>query len=310
MVYQNEPESNLRGYDSALVSPASLREEILQDASLRDEAFTRGRATAPTTPIASLNQELDAGLPVGLTVLHGAPGVGKTAFALQCACDAGCPALYVTTELPPALLLLRITAGAVGRSWKELRRMPPQQLAPLLDRGIERAQWLLFADFTRFAPREENALWNRLDSYAQAIKAYRVGGQEHPAPYRLLVVDSVHTLVRMANVSATEYDALTAGLCALDAIAKRHNMPALGIAERSRGAMRTGGQSAAAGHRLFEYIAEVVIGLDRDEEQMHDGRVPILLSIHKNRWGEVREGERAIRLLFDPLTMRFTEEGK
>lgn len=296
--------------ESALVTPSDLVDDLLQDADAQAQAYAEGRGTAPATPSPLLSAELDGGFPVGLTVLHGAPGVGKTAFALQCACEAGCPALFVTTEIPPKLLLLRITARVVGKHWKELRRMRRQELEPLLRRAVEAVRWLLFADFTRYVPKEE--LWDTMHRYAQAIRAYRRAGQVHPAPYRLMVVDSVHTLVRMANVEATEYDALTVGLTALDAIAKQHGFAILGVAERSRGAMRTGGQSAGAGHRLFEYVSEVVLGLDTPEDRernLPDGRRRVLLSIHKNRWGDLREGDRAIRMIFDPRTMTFIEEG-
>lgn len=297
--------------DSALVKPSDLLDELLQDADARAQAYAEGRGTAPATPSRTLNEELDGGFPVGLTVLHGAPGVGKTAFALQCACEAGCPALFVSTELTPKLLFLRIAARVTGKHWKELRRMRRHELEPLLRRAVETVPWLLFADFTRYVPREESSLWDTLHRYAQAIRAYRRAGQIHPAPYRLVVVDSVHTLVRMANVQATEYDALTVGLTALDAIGKQHTIAILGVAERSRGAMRTGGQSASAGHRLFEYIAEAVLGLDTPEDRdrsLPDGRRRVTLSIHKNRWGDLREGERAIRMVFDPRIMSFTEE--
>lgn len=308
MIAQSEGAFN----DSALVKPIDLCEELLADADARAQAIAEGRGTAPATPSRALNEELDGGFPVGLTVLHGAPGVGKTAFALQSACEAGCPALFVTTELPPKLLLLRITARVTSKQWKELRRMRRNELEPLLIRAVEAVPWLIFADFTKYVPREETSLWDTLHRYAQAIKAYRRAGQVHPAPYRLMVVDSVHTLVRMANVQATEYDALTIGLTALDLIGKQHAISILGVAERSRGAMRVGGQSAAAGHRLFEYIAEAVLGLDTPEERdrnLPDGRRRVTLSLHKNRWGDLREGERAIRMVFDPRTMTFAEEG-
>lgn len=309
MVSQNESGFNPQT-EPGFIKPLDLCEELLADADARAQAIAEGRGTAPATPSRALNEELDGGFPVGLTVLHGAPGVGKTAFALQCACEAGCPALFVTTELPPKLLLLRITARVTGRQWKELRRMRRNDLEPLLLRAVEAVPWLIFADFTRYIPSEESSLWDTLHRYAQAILAYRRTGYVHPAPYRLLVLDSVHTLVRMANVQATEYDALTVGLTALDAIGKQHGIAILGVAERSRGAMRTGGQSASAGHRLFEYIAEVVLGLDTPEEQgnLPDGRRRATLSIHKNRWGDLREGTRAIRMIFDPRTMTFTEE--
>ncbi len=105
------------------------------------------------------------------------------------------------------------------------------------------------------------------------------------------------------------HDALTVGLTALDTIAKENGVAILGVAERSRGAMRVGGQSASAGHRLFEYIAEAVLGLDAGENTtLPNGRRQITLSIHKNRWGDLREGNRAINLVFDPRTMTFTEE--
>ncbi len=119
MVSQSDTIFNAHGEDPCLVQPSALCEEILADAQARAEALAEGKGTAPSTPSPTLNSELDGGFPVGLTVLHGAPGVGKTAFALQCACVAGCPVLFITTELPPLCCCCasrRASAVCTGRN--------------------------------------------------------------------------------------------------------------------------------------------------------------------------------------------------
>jgi hypothetical protein len=130
------------------------------------------------------------------------------------------------------------------------------------------------------------------------------------APYPLLVVDSVHTVARLAGApDAREYDRLSDALISLDTIARHFGVAVLGVAERNREAMQGGGITAAAGHRLFEYVSEAMLSLDveRDNNQnpvrRADDAVKLTMRVLKNRNGELAE----VALWFNGKLMRFTE---
>jgi predicted ATP-dependent serine protease len=295
-----------------LGSDRSALDDLLAPCERRAQLSKQGKPVAPRLPSRRLNEILGGGLPVGLTVLHGAPGAGKSAFALQCACECGCPALIISAELPVTELLLRITARVNEKPRRELQYMPRDQLEPLLMRAVQASPHLGVVDLTRYAPptnaEQGNGLQELLAQFTEALREYNA--RDVQAPYPLLVVDSVHTVARLAGDAYTrEYDLLTGALTYLDMLARYHGVAVLGIAERNREAMQGGGLTAAAGHRLFEYIAEAMLSLDVERDQngemkrINDDMVLMKVRVLKNRNGEIGE----VPVTFDGRRMRFTE---
>jgi replicative DNA helicase len=127
------------------------------DAVAAFEARVKGVARGPVTGLTDLDQELGGALEAGLHVVHGGPGVGKTAFALQAAAVCGCPALYVTCEMRPLELLRRVTARVTGTYLGRLRsgELAPADSLTLARRAVAAAPLLAVADATQaFAPAQ------------------------------------------------------------------------------------------------------------------------------------------------------------
>src|SRR5918998_209612 len=91
------------------------------------DARTKNVPRGPVSGIASLDAALGGVLHPGLHIVHGGPGVGKTAWALQVAGTCGVPALYVSAEMRPLELLRRITARVTGTY---LGRLKSGELTP------------------------------------------------------------------------------------------------------------------------------------------------------------------------------------
>ncbi len=122
----------------------------------------------------------------------------------------------------------------------------------------------------------------------------------------LIVVDSLHSWADAMPGDVDEYARLGAALGALRGIAGALDSPVLVIAERNRASMKSGGLSAAAGHRRFEYGAESVWELNREDDAVPgpSGEVAVTLRLAKNRNGVAGS---QIRLLFQGALQCFRE---
>src|SRR5687768_2449406 len=89
---------------------AALLGEWEADAQAAFDARVKGIPRGPVTGLAGVDEALGGVLQPGLHVVHGGPGVGKTALGLQIAATCGFPALYVSAEMRPLELLKRLTA--------------------------------------------------------------------------------------------------------------------------------------------------------------------------------------------------------
>lgn len=262
-----------------LLRLADLLGDWEADAAARHAAYNGGAALGPVTGLTRLDALIGSALMPGLHVLHGAPGTGKTALALQIACACACPALYVSCEMSALELLRRITAR-VTKTY--LGRFKTGELTPDVSLGLARTAAretprLALLDGTQAGIPPADLL-----TRADAVRAL-----ESTSPHRLLIVDSLHAWAEGVFGAAAEYEALNAGLAALRQIAARLDCPILLIAERNRGAMREGGLSAGAGSRKIEYGAETVFDLDAKEAALEDasGEKAVVLTIRKNRHG-------------------------
>jgi len=272
-----------------------LLAEWQADAEAATRARVEQRPRGPVSGLTMLDRELGGAFCPGLHVVHGSPGVGKTAFALQIAASCGAPALYVSTEMRALELLRRHVARVTGTFLGRLKsgELPAADSLALARRAAAAAPQLAIADATR-APAVP--AW-----IADAAEATR-GNAEH----LLIVVDSGHSWAYALAEGAPEYDALNAGLDALGRVAAQLGCAVLVIAERNRAAMASGGLHAAAGSRKFEYQAESVLDLARrkDAEPNAAGEVAITLTIEKNRNGSPG---RVVPLTFCGPLQRYTE---
>ena len=266
------------------------------DAQSAFDARTQNRPRGPITGLGALDRELGGYWAAGLHIAHGAPGAGKTAFALQVAASCQCPCLYLTCEMAPLELLRRLTARATQTFLGRLKsgELRPDASLALARRGAASAPQLAMVDGTR-----AYASPSYLRECAQIVR----GDAEH----LLIVVDSLHSWAESAGASgATEYETLNVALMALKRAASELDCPILAIAERNRGAMQGGGLSAGAGSRKIEYGAETVLDLERAESAHQDagGEVEVKAKLCKNRHGAAG---KSVKLKFNGALQLFSQ---
>lgn len=278
-----------------LLKLGALLDELHTDAAAAHEAFSTGRPRGPVTGFGRLDREIGGALEPGLHVLHGSPGTGKTALALQIAATCQFPAIYVSAEMAALELLRRITARTTETYLGRLKsgEMHPDGATALARKAIAAVPNLVLADATMaFAvPR-----W--IQDAAEVTRG--------EAANVLIVIDSVHSWAEAAPGDLDEYSALNAGLAALRGIAGALGCPVLAIAERNRASMKGGGLSASSGSRKFEYGASSVIDLGRDLEKPPDatGEVEVTLGLAKNRSGSAG---KKVTLRFNGALQKFRE---
>lgn len=251
-------------------------ETVRLDAQQRHQARKEGRVLGPVTGFASLDAQIGEILHPGIYIVHGSPGVGKSALALQIAASCGCPAVYVTCEMMPGALLLRMAARIcdVHLSRLEGGYLHPEIVVSHVQRAAETAPRLGIADATEAAAP--------VGWIEQATKAVRAAH-----PHCLIVIDSLHAWAQSAYGDMIEYEALNQALAEVKQMTARLACPALIICERNRSGMREGGMSAAAGTRKIEYSAEGLWELNSDYSRPDkDGVYTVDLVISKNRHGQ------------------------
>lgn len=284
------PEGTLR-----LLRFADMFNEWEADAEAAHESYTTGTPRGPVTRLPALDVCYGGFLPQGLHVVHGGPGAGKTALALQVAADCGAPALFVSCEMRPLELMRRVTARATSTYLGRLKsgEFTPDESLALARRGSAAAPDLVLADATRGYVSPDDIL-----VAAEAVR--------RDSPRLLIVLDSVHSWVDGCEIDATEYEKLNAGLMQLRALAHRLDCAVLAIAERNRASMQKGGVSAGAGSRKIEYGAESVLDLNVADGAIADasGEKPVTLRFSKNRNGAAGA---SVSLLFHGALQRFRE---
>ena len=248
--------------------------EMERDAGVRHKARRTGVPFGPVTGIPSLDAEFGGAIPPGLHVVHGGPGVGKTALALQVAGSCGCPAVYVSAEMAPIELLRRHVARTTETYLGRLKsgEMAPETVRRLALSAAAQAADLYLVDATMaYAPQA----WIR----DVARRARDKAGSTH----LLVVVDSMHSWAESNPDQGAEYDVVSEGCRQLRVLAAQLRCPVIALAERNRQSAGTGGLHAARGSGKIEYGAESVLGLDA-EETISEWR-PVRAKFGKNRNG-------------------------
>ena len=252
-----------------LTKLAGLLPDWEVDAQAAYDARVNGTPRGPVTGFRHLDEELGHALQPGLHFVHGGPGVGKTALALQIATSCGTPALYVSAEMGLLELFRRHTARVTRTFLGRLKsgELTPSESLDLARQAAAAAPLLALADATRAYAHPG---WIR-------DKAEAVRGE---GPYLLVVIDSIHSWAEGGTDAANEYEALNHGIAGLRGLAHDLNCPVLAIAEQNRASMGKGGVSAGAGSRKIEYGSETVLDLSRDDktEAPLAGATPIKLT--------------------------------
>jgi replicative DNA helicase len=274
---------------------ADLLDDWQAYAESAHDAYTNGTPRGAVTGFATLDRELGGALEPGVHVVLGAPGTGKSAFVLQAAAEAGCPALLVTCEMSPLELLRRHTARVTGTYLGRLKtgELSPAGSLALVKQAITAAPNLYLADATTAFARPD---W--IDERAQEIRGN--------GPHVLVVIDSVHSWAEKGPSGFSEYDLLNAALAELRGMADELAAPILVVSERNRMSMTKGGLSSGAGSRKIEYGGSTVLDLQRDKDDVLNaaGEVSVTLRIEKNRNGAAG---KTVKLCFIGALQRFVE---
>jgi len=263
----------------------SLFGDLEKDATLRYEAKRDGNRLGPITALNGLDERLGGAWMPGLHIVHGSPGVGKTAFALQIAATCECPALFVTCEMPPLELLRRLMARKTSTFLGKYKsgELSPDTVLSHVRQAADAAQRMFLMDATQ-APATSG------DIQMGATTA-RQSAPENP--HLLIVVDSLHSWAdAVSSGGVDEYERIGQACATLRQVAAALTCPVIAIAERNRSSMGKGGQNSGAGSRKIEYGAETVIGLNAtttDDEgcPVYDarGETEVKAVFGKNRHG-------------------------
>lgn len=275
---------------------SSLVDALGEDGDARRAALLAGRPLGPVSGLPSLDTLLGGALAPGLHILHGSPGVGKTAFALQVGASCQFPCLYVTAEMSPVELLRRHTARVTSTFLGKFKsgELTGDTIRDLAKRAVLAAPNLALMDATEIPAPPAHLL-----TIGYLLKKHM------EASNMLLVVDSLHSWADGLGGGETEYDRLNESLAALRTLAKRLSCPVLAIAERNRASRNTGGMAAGAGTRKIEYGAETVIELDADGDTRSSAEEqPVKLSISKNRNGPAG---KPVEMSFNGALQRYRE---
>jgi len=284
-----------------LLKFADIISAMADDAQARYDAKRSGRPLGPMTGYRSLDDALGGCLAPGLHVVHGSPGVGKTAFALQAAASCGCAALYVTAEMTALELFRRHTARVTGTYLGKFKsgELPPDEVADKALRAASAAPALALLDVT-----ETPATAEQIRQAAEATRRAAAPGSDAGGGHLLVVVDSLHSWADGLDLGdVTEYERLNGALASLRVLSKRLSCPVLAVAERNRSSMKSDGLSASAGTRKFEYGAESLLSLDADGDSLDDnGEIEVKAKISKNRNGATG---KTFHLMFHGALQRY-----
>ncbi len=232
-----------------------LADKLLEQEAISREAVRTGKAPGPTTGLTALDEEIGGFMARGLHVLLAAPGAGKTSLALQIAGTCGCPALYVTSEMPRVELLRRIIARTTGTYLGKLRggKMSADELRANTVQAATACPMLALYDATITA-----ATVTDIQTKADALRT------RFEASHVLVIVDSITDwALSTANNAATssmdtdERIVAELALSGLKALIAELSGAVLVIAHRNRvGQNAKGGDRlhAAKGTGRYEYI--------------------------------------------------------
>jgi replicative DNA helicase len=280
-----KPNGNQPPPDDALrvVRLRDLIADFEADVEAKHRAKAEGRKLGPSTGHPKLDSKLGEYLVPGLHLIQGAPGAGKSAFALQMGGHCGFPCLYISTEMPLIELLRRTTARETATYLNKLKtgELGARESVRLAMMAAEKCADLAFVD-----GMNTTITINQLVKYAAALKAAA------DADNVLIVMDSAQAWIRqrMNSSSREEYSETNFAIGDLLEVASIVKCPVVVISHKNREGNK--GNAAAAhsskGSGNWEYLIEsgIDLGLDEDAVKDENGEKTVWASIWKNRNGE------------------------
>jgi replicative DNA helicase len=296
--------------ENTTINPAligDLASELLEREAIAREAVLTGKAPGPITGLPMVDETIGGYMAPGLHVLLAPPGAGKTALALQIAGNCGCPALYVTAEMPRVELLRRIISRTTGTYLGKLRggKMSAEELRANITQAAR--TWPMVALYDAIVTPASVA---DIEAKAASLR------ERFEANHALVIVDSVTDWAlshgaAMNTAGSDERIVTEMALNGLRALALKLSIPVLAIAHRNRASKASSGADklhAAKGTGRYEYVGESLWDLDRDIGKDDDAnhRKPAELTIWKNRNGQ---SGVSIELEFEGRVQKFTEAG-
>ncbi len=304
----NQPEV-LAPTSAALLS--QLRGELKAAEAASRALIAAGKKPGPGTGFPKLDNQINGFLSPGIHTLLAAPGIGKTALALQFAAQPGCPAVYVTSEMSRVELLRRIASRTSKTFYPKMSggTLSEAALDIVLDAAEAAAPQLAILDATEAPKRPDE------------IKADAERLKDHfKSDHILIVIDSftdwARSLAFSSGAQETEYKAIEVGLTSLKRLASLLRAPVLIVVHKNRNSQGTSGAEnlfSAKGSGNFEYVSETLWSLDPAENSQsgfngNDGnKTPVTLTLAKNRYGS--RGAK-VGFTFGGRFMEFTEVGK
>lgn len=213
-----------------------------------------GIPLGPKTGMPGLDDLLGGYLEPGIHLLLGRTGHGKSALAWQWTVGCGVPAVYLTTEIPANVLVVRHAALVTNTLSKKLR-----------DCTIDKE--MAFELVERSLPLMKHI--NVIAAVGKAVGiidlAEAVEKAKDENGNALLVVDSLHKwAVRTYEKASNEYEALSKAFLDLLALADDAEVPILIIGEKSLAKTGENSAESGAGSRRLAYDPVTVLNLDAE----------------------------------------------
>jgi replicative DNA helicase len=287
-----------------LLWSSTLMKGVMIEAETRRRAFLESGSSilGVTTGITKLDHYLN-GLAVGLYILAGAPGVGKTTLSLQIAIAAAAskvPVIYVTYENSPANLTLKALCANARIPCSSVER-GIADLTPLI-RASERLEPTL----SRLALIEGTSRLTLAQVRGKAFQALA----RHKAERCLIIFDYLQRASHTVGYDQMRYN-VSALAGELRDMANRLKSPVVAISSqnRSSGDYGKGGGSANLDSLKesgdLEYSADVVMFLRlSDKRPSNPPAKAVDLVLAKNRFGDTG----SVSMIFRPDLGELREE--
>ena len=280
----------------------NLIEILLKEAAERSQR--RAETGKPTLGIPTGLKSLDTalgGLRTGLHIVGGAPGAGKTTFAVQIvnhAAAAGTPILYITFENSPTNLLAkalaaqaRIDCADIDKGFSDLKKL--RTAANDLDSALMRMAFL-----------EGHSKLSVSTIRARAIPVMA----RWQSQTCLIVIDYLQRAAYCLGFEQLRHN-VSALAGQLRDLSTRLDSPVLALSSLSRsgyGDGKSAGMDNLKESGDLEFSADSVMLLEgEDKRQVAPPARAVRLRVVKNRYGEAN---RTIPLIFRPDICTFREE--
>jgi replicative DNA helicase len=286
---QTNPEPEPEVKPEAAPLPGTVGDEL--DAALDMMRRRRSGAEVPVPlPWGSVSTALSGGLWPGFHVLVGATGTGKTAFAVQAAMAAACPApgphdpvpvLYVALELGPVDMTARCLAVMNRKPWSALylgKIDPDEMHGGYLDR-------LRAAPLHLEVGPPHGWSYDTLHARVAAMRA------RYPSGPMLVVLDFLQLVSSPERAREDLRERIGRAAYACRAAARDHNVAVLALSSASReNAVKLGTPSKDTRDTLRDASLLVGMGKESGDVESSADSVLVLRKLEHRRSGDRTKG--------------------